>query len=146
MSRPAHRVLYDAECGFCRWSLAWVLRWDRARRLEPVALRDERASALLASIADDERMASWHLVAPDGSVLSAGAATAALLRLLPGGRPLAALGGRFPGALEHAYAWVARHRGAFGRPLGRRAIARAEATIAAREPGAGPRPSSRLGR
>ena len=32
MSRSAgHLVLYDAECRFCCWSLAWLLRWDRAR-------------------------------------------------------------------------------------------------------------------
>jgi predicted DCC family thiol-disulfide oxidoreductase YuxK len=22
-------VLYDADCGFCNWLLAWLLRWDR---------------------------------------------------------------------------------------------------------------------
>ncbi|MGH2986121.1 MAG: DCC1-like thiol-disulfide oxidoreductase family protein, partial [Solirubrobacterales bacterium] len=94
MSPARHRILYDAECRFCRWSLAWVLRGDRRRQLEPVALQDERARALLGAMPEAERMASWHLIGPDGSVASAGAAAAPLLRLLPGGRPLAALADR----------------------------------------------------
>ena len=41
-------------------------------------------------------MASWHLVV-DGDVYSGGAAAAPLLRLLPGGRPLAPSWPRSPG-------------------------------------------------
>jgi predicted DCC family thiol-disulfide oxidoreductase YuxK len=128
----AHRILYDAECRFCRWSLGWVLRWDRRRELVPVALQDPEADRLLAAIARERRMASWHLVTPAGAISSAGAATAPLLRLLPGGRALALLPAAAPALTERAYAWVARHRGALGRRLPDRSLARAGELIAER--------------
>jgi predicted DCC family thiol-disulfide oxidoreductase YuxK len=131
-------VLYDAECRFCRWSLAWLLRWDRARRLEPVALQDERAAALLGGMPESERMASWHLVGREGAVSSKGAAAPTLLRLLPGGAPLAALAERFPAAVERGYARVASVRGRIGDRLGDGALRRADTVIAKRKPG--PRP------
>lgn len=130
-----HLILYDADCGFCRWSLAWILRWDRRRRLEPLALQEDRATELLAPTPEAERMASWHLIAPDGSRASAGAAAGPLLRLLPGGQPLAALLEAAPGLTERAYGWVVANRGRLGRALGERARARADATIARRRPG-----------
>jgi predicted DCC family thiol-disulfide oxidoreductase YuxK len=133
VSAPTHLVLYDAECRFCRWSLAWVLRWDRRRRLEPVALQDPRAAELLSGMGAAERMASWHLIAPGGSTASAGAAAPHLLRLLPGGSVAAALALRSPGAVERAYAWVAGHRGSLGRGLSDGAVRRADALIAERE-------------
>jgi predicted DCC family thiol-disulfide oxidoreductase YuxK len=129
--RP-HLLLYDRDCGFCRWSLGWVLRWDRARLVRPLPVQDPRAVELLAPMDERRRLASWHLVAPDGTVRSAGAAAPALLRLLPGGGPLAALTAALPGATETAYAWIARHRGAVGRRLPARARGRADAVIAER--------------
>lgn len=111
-------ILYDRDCGFCRWATDKLLTWDRRRGLRPVALQDPEAERLLAGIPEDQRMASWHLVTPDGRVRSAGAAAAPLLRSLPGGRPLAALAEGFPTATERLYSWVARHRGSLGRFLG----------------------------
>ena len=66
-------------------------------------------------MSEAERLGSWHFVGPDGEVTSAGAAAAPLARLLPGGRPLAALFDAFPGATERAYGWIADHRGRLGR-------------------------------
>ncbi|MQA74533.1 MAG: DUF393 domain-containing protein [Solirubrobacterales bacterium] len=127
------RILYDRECRFCRWSLAWLLRWDRRGALEPVALQDPGAAELLAGMDEERRMASWHLVGPDGSVASGGIAAAPLLRRLPGGTPLASRVERFPGAVEAAYALVVRHRGRLGRALvGDRALERADRLIAER--------------
>ncbi len=83
-------ILYDADCGFCRWALGWVLRWDRGRRLRPVALQDAEADVLLSEVEPELRMASWHLVDDDGTVRSGGDAAAPLLELLPGGGPAAA--------------------------------------------------------
>jgi predicted DCC family thiol-disulfide oxidoreductase YuxK len=128
------RILYDADCGFCRWTLGWLLRWDRGRRLEPVALQDARAAELLAGLDPERRLASWHLVAADGVVASAGAAAAPLLRLLPGGAPLASLCERAPVAVERAYARVADARGPLGRLLSDCAIARADRLITERQP------------
>jgi predicted DCC family thiol-disulfide oxidoreductase YuxK len=113
-------LLFDADCGFCRWATAKLLRWDRAGRLRPVALHSAEAGTLLASIPAELRGASWHLVA-HGRVRSAGRAVAPLLRILPGGRPLATLADRSPGATDAAYRWVARHRGRLGRIVGEKA-------------------------
>jgi predicted DCC family thiol-disulfide oxidoreductase YuxK len=110
-------VLYDADCGFCRTSLALILMWDRRRRLRPVALQDDEATRLLSGMSADERMDSWHLVTAAGERRSAGAAFEPLLRLLPGGGPLASLAGRFPGAAERGYRWFADHRSPIGRLL-----------------------------
>jgi predicted DCC family thiol-disulfide oxidoreductase YuxK len=133
--RPSHTLLYDAECRFCRWSLGWILRWDRRRSLEPLALQDPAAVEALRGMSEAERMASWHLVAPGGAVTSAAAAAPPLLRLLPGGHPLAALAARLPGPVERTYGWVARNRGRLARPLGERALTRADALIAERRLG-----------
>ena len=126
---PRHAVLYDRDCGFCRWALAVILRWDRRRALRPLALQDREVDELLAGIPAEERMASWHLVDPNGEVRSAGTAAAPLLRLLPGGRPIAALVERFPRASDRAYRWVADHRSWFGRPVTTGAKRRADALI-----------------
>lgn len=103
-------VLYDRDCGFCKWSLDKILAWDRRRRrLRPVAIQSEEGARLLAAIEPQRRLDSWHLVA-DGEIRSAGAAAPRLFEALPGGRPLAALLAAFPGATERAYRWVASHR------------------------------------
>jgi predicted DCC family thiol-disulfide oxidoreductase YuxK len=113
----AHPILYDPDCGFCRVCVAVVLRWDRSGRVRPVALGSEEADALLQGKPEAEWMASWHLVLPDSTVRSAGAAFSPLLRLLPGGAPLARLTDRFPGASERSYRWAARHRTTLGKLL-----------------------------
>jgi predicted DCC family thiol-disulfide oxidoreductase YuxK len=102
-------VLYDRDCGFCKWALSKILVWDRRRRLRPVAIQSEEGNHLLAAIAPERRLESWHLVT-DGEVRSAGAAAPQLFEALPGGRPLAALLRAFPRLTERAYRWVAEHR------------------------------------
>ena len=59
-------VLYDAECGLCKWLLSGLLRWDRAARLHPIALQRSEADDLLRELTPAERMASWHLISPTG--------------------------------------------------------------------------------
>lgn len=111
----AETIIYDPDCGFCRWCLGKVLAWDRHRALRPVALGSEEADRLLAELPGEERSASWHLVDGSGVVNSAGAAFPPLFRLLPGGAPFAAVAGRFPDATERAYRWVAGNRSRWGR-------------------------------
>ncbi len=127
-----HLLLYDRDCGFCRWSMAWVLRLDRRRALEPLAIQDAPARGLLADLDEDERMASAHLVSPSGERHSGGALAAPTLRLLPGGGAPAALAERIPGVVDAVYRFVARNRMAFGRPVTEGAKRRADALIAAR--------------
>lgn len=116
-------VLYDADCGFCRWSLRKILWWDRHRRLRPVALQSPEADRLLPDMDPQTRMGSWHLVDPNGRTHSAGDAVAPLLRLLPGGRPLARVAATFPGATRRAYRWVSSHREGLAKLVGSRACA-----------------------
>lgn len=130
----AWTVLYDDDCGFCRWSLAQLLALDRAHRLRPVALETEEADALLADLTPEERAASWHLVAPSGTRWSAGAAAPPLLRLLPRGRLPANLLERAPGPTERAYRWVADHRSTFSHLISDAAKRRADETITRAEP------------
>jgi predicted DCC family thiol-disulfide oxidoreductase YuxK len=103
-------VLYDADCGFCKWLRVTVLRRDRGRRLRPVALRTPEAAELLSDLIPEERMASWHLISPGGERRSGGAAVPELLRMLAGGRLPAAAFACFPRVTDRGYRWVASHR------------------------------------
>ncbi|HEY2478905.1 MAG TPA: DCC1-like thiol-disulfide oxidoreductase family protein [Solirubrobacterales bacterium] len=146
-------VIYDADCGFCRWSLALLLSLDRPGALRPLPLGTEEADLLLADLTAEERNASWHLVvdadpgaaggareptdpgAPLPTRFSAGAALAPALALLPRGRRAAALVAREPELTERGYRWVADHRGLLGRFVPARARRWADQVIAA---GGGP--------
>jgi predicted DCC family thiol-disulfide oxidoreductase YuxK len=154
-------VIYDNDCGFCRWCLAvllladrdggdgsgsergrpsppnWQLRWGRSAApgaLRPLPLGTAEADQFLADLTADERASSWHLIfdAPSGATrLGAGPALAPTLSLLRGGRLPAALFARFPGATERGYRWVAGHRGSLGRFVPARARRWADRVIAA---------------
>jgi predicted DCC family thiol-disulfide oxidoreductase YuxK len=116
-------VLYDRDCGFCRWATGKLLAWDRRGRLRAVALQDTEAQRLLPGMDRERRMASWHVLGPDGRVWSAGRAVAPLLRLLPAGTPLAAVAAAFPSTTDRLYDWTARHRERLGSLLGARRCA-----------------------
>jgi predicted DCC family thiol-disulfide oxidoreductase YuxK len=133
-------VLYDADCGFCRWALARVLALDRNRRLRPLALGTPTANALLADLTPEQRAASWHLVAPDGRRWSAGAAAPPLLRLLPGGGGAAWALAAAPALTERAYRWVAEHRSLLGRAIPDSAKDRATERIDRHQPRLDPAP------
>jgi predicted DCC family thiol-disulfide oxidoreductase YuxK len=130
-------LLYDADCGICTWFMAKVLAWDRRCRLRPVALQDPEAERLLAGMDEAVRISSWHLVAADGQVHSAGTAFGPLLGELPGGAPLAALASRFPGAAERGYRLVAERRALLGRLVTDGAARRAARRVAERSAGSG---------
>ena len=137
-------VLYDADCGFCTWTLSLLLRWDRAARLAPVALQRPGVADLLVELTPAERMASWHLISPSGERRSGGDALPPLLRALHGGRLPAALFARFPRLCARGYRWVADHRSGLSRWVpapakeraGRRVGARERLCAAARDEGA----------
>jgi predicted DCC family thiol-disulfide oxidoreductase YuxK len=129
---PRVTLLYDSDCGFCRWCLGKVLAWDRRRSLHPVAIQSDEAGRLLAGMPEEARLDSWHLVDADGTVRSAGAAFPGLLRLLPGGAPLAALTARSPRATDRAYRWVAGNRSRWGKLVTEGAKRRADRRISDR--------------
>ncbi len=138
-TRPADTwwVLYDADCGLCAWTVAGLLAWDRGGRLRPGAIQGTDGRRLLADLEEQERLSAWHLVGPDGARSSGGAAIAPLLRLLPGGTPLAAAASLAPGLSERGYRWVADHREGLSRLLPGRAKQRARLAVERAE--AGPR-------
>jgi predicted DCC family thiol-disulfide oxidoreductase YuxK len=110
------RLYYDRDCGFCRWALAWVLRWDRRRRLLPVPIEDP------------SDLDSWHFER-DGRRWSGGRAFAPLLEELPGGGLLAPLARRLEWLLVPGYRWVADHRSALSKLVPWRSRARADALV-----------------
>ena len=116
-----HVLLYDGDCGFCRWSLDKLLSRDRDRRVRPVPLQSAEAEILLKGMDSKTKMASWHLVEPNGDVSSGGAAIPKLLRLFPHGEPLAKAANLAPPLTGIAYRLVARNRTLLGRLIGARA-------------------------
>ena len=116
-------LLYDADCGFCRWSLDKILRRDPDGAIRPVPLQSSEADELLRDMDTETKMASWHLVAPDGRVFSAGDAVPELARRLRGGRPIASVAAMFPKSTDRLYRIVARNRERLGRALGAQACA-----------------------
>lgn len=116
-------VLFDEDCGFCRWAAGKLLAWDRRGRLRPVALQDPEAEQLLAGMDRGRQIASWHLVDLDGRIRSAGRAVAPLLRLLPAGTPLAVVAESFPKTTDRFYDWISRHRERLGSLLGQQRCA-----------------------
>jgi predicted DCC family thiol-disulfide oxidoreductase YuxK len=116
-----HVVLYDEDCGFCRWSLDRLLRWDRRGCLRATPIQSEEGARLLSDLNEHDRLASWHLVTPDGRRYSGGAAASPLAHLLPAGAPVAFLAETFPRSTDRLYRWVARNRDTLGRRLGEQA-------------------------
>jgi predicted DCC family thiol-disulfide oxidoreductase YuxK len=126
-------VLYDGDCGFCKVMLAVLLSWDKAKRLSPVSIQSARGEELLTGMADQDRLASWHLIDAEGTLYSGGAGIPVISGALPCGSPLARLASRSPRATSRIYDWVAAHRVLLGRPLKARPRAWAARVIADRE-------------
>jgi predicted DCC family thiol-disulfide oxidoreductase YuxK len=118
-------LLYDADCGLCKFVVARVLELDRARRLRPVALQDEKATELLPRMSPEERMESFHVVGSDGAVHSAGDGLAALLPPLR----------RYPRLSSRLYRLVADNRDRLGKLLPGFARRQADRRIRARSNG-----------
>ena len=76
---------------------------------------------LAGNLDEQHRLASWHLITPDGRRFSGGAAAAPMARLLPAGAPVAFLAETFPRSTDRLYRWVARNRDTLGRRLGEQA-------------------------
>jgi predicted DCC family thiol-disulfide oxidoreductase YuxK len=111
-------VLYDDDCGFCRWAMAWALRHDRRQRLVAAPIQSPLGAELLGDLAPDRRLAAAHVVGADGRRRSGGAAAAAVLDRLDGTRLLGRLAGSAPGVTGYLYDAVAGRRTAFGRLVG----------------------------
>ena len=109
-------VLYDEDCGFCRWSADRLRAWDRRGRL--AFGRIGEAGAGLAAVPPTERRSSAHAIEPDGRVWSGGAAMTRIAEEVPGGTPVAWIGRRWPRLAELVYGAVASRRDRLGALLG----------------------------
>ena len=98
-------LLYDADCGLCKFVVARVLELDRGHRYRPLALQDPRAPELLPGMGEEQRMESFHVVRSDGTVRSAGDGLAELVPPLK----------RFPRASSRLYRLVAGNRDRLGK-------------------------------
>jgi predicted DCC family thiol-disulfide oxidoreductase YuxK len=122
-------VLYDVDCGFCRWVLGILLAWDARGALRPVAIQDEEGQRLLARLPEEERLQSWHLAFPEGRLESAGPALAHLFDLLPAGAPVAFLARLLGPVTDWSYDTLAANRAVPGRMLPTSAVRRATERI-----------------
>jgi predicted DCC family thiol-disulfide oxidoreductase YuxK len=122
-------VLYDADCGFCRWAMAWALRHDRRHQLVAAPIQSPLGAELLGDLAPDRRLAAVHTVGADGHRRSGGAAAAEVLDRLDGTRLLGRLAHSTPGMTGRLYNAVARRRTAFGRFVGGGARRRADRVL-----------------
>ena len=118
-------LLYDADCGLCKFVVARVLELDRGHRFHPLALQDPRAAELLPGMGEEERMRSFHLVEADGTVRSAGDGLAGLFPPLE----------RAPRLASRLYWLVAGNRDRLGKLLPDAARRQAARRIASRTNG-----------
>lgn len=119
----AATVLFDADCGICTDVARLLARLDRDAQLALVPIASPQGDALLADLPAERRLASMHLVTPDGARRSGGDALAPLLLLVPGLAPLAPLLAACPPVTRRGYDLVARNRHRIGQALGRTACA-----------------------
>ena len=108
-------VLYDRDCGWCRWSVAKVLALDRRGCLLPEPIQGELGALLLEGMPEAQRLASAHAVTPDGRVFSGGDAAAPIAAVLPAGAAPAALLRTFDAGARAVYRLIAGNRARLGR-------------------------------
>ena len=125
-------VLYDDDCGFCRWTVAWALRRDRAGVLDVAPIQSDTGERLLADLDPAERLRAAHVIHADGRRSSGGAALRDVLDALPGTRGRARLAGLSERATELGYRLVANNRSRVSRLVPKAAKARADELLAER--------------
>lgn len=134
-TRPsAVTVYYDADCGFCIWTVALLLRLDRGRRVTPATIQGA-VHGDLATVPADRVMTSFHARADGAPPVSAGAALTVLLCTLGPLRPIGRLTARFPRLTDRAYFAVANRRGRWATLIPERSKRWARRVVAARTPG-----------
>jgi len=116
-------VLFDEDCGLCRWGADKLRAWDRDGALRFAGIGSANGRRMLHGMEMETRSASWHAASENGAVWSAGAALPVIARRLHGGAPIAWLAETFPDTTERLYRWVTAHRLEFGRALGEQACA-----------------------
>jgi predicted DCC family thiol-disulfide oxidoreductase YuxK len=111
-------VLFDDDCGFCRWSADRIRRLDQGGALTFVPIQSDIGSDLLRAVPPGLRLTAMHAVTADGRVWSGGEAVRVMLRELPGGVIASTLAATFPGLTDRLYRLIARNRDRLGTWLG----------------------------
>src|SRR2546426_871404 len=114
-------LLYDADCGLCVVTAAWLAERVPAARLGLLALQHVDSDPEVASaVAGRHLAATIHFVRSDGLVLTGARAVLAAGRLVPKWRLLALLADQPLGhvLLQPLYSQIAAHRRRIGRLLG----------------------------
>jgi len=78
-------LAYDADCGPCTRFKRVIGFLDSYQRINPLPLVKADSEGILDRVPVSRRHRSFHLVGPDGTVLSGAAAIPALVGLLPAG-------------------------------------------------------------
>jgi predicted DCC family thiol-disulfide oxidoreductase YuxK len=123
---PRPILAYDADCGPCTRFRHFVELIDSKGEFDFVSLIEADDSGLLDRIAESERHTSFHVILPDGELLTGPAAIPRLVELLPGGKTLSAMITSIPGGthlVSIVYEGFARgHNGSacrYPRPIAR---------------------------
>jgi predicted DCC family thiol-disulfide oxidoreductase YuxK len=120
MYRPTS-LIYDADCGLCTATAAWLALRVRPDRLRLVPLTEApRDPDLANAVAGRPLIESLHAVRPDGSIVMGARAALEAGRLVPRWNALAILLDHRLGhaVLEPVYRLIARRRHRIGRLLG----------------------------
>jgi len=125
-------VLYDTDCGFCRWTVAIILKWDRAEKLRTAEIQGATGERLLTGMSEATKLASWHFVTEQGEVYSAGSAFPHLFNLLPGGSVFSWLTSVFYRPTEFFYRLVADNRSTLSKFVPKSAKTKADRVVESR--------------
>jgi len=126
------RVLYDADCGFCRWSVAHLLLADKQSALLPLTIQSAEGQKLLSQVPQAERLSSAHCVTPDGHVTSGGAAYAVVAERIPRLVYTSPVAKALPSLVDLGYRGVANNRKLFSRWMTPARLAWADGVISER--------------
>jgi predicted DCC family thiol-disulfide oxidoreductase YuxK len=118
MGSSSVTILYDDDCGFCRWSADRIRRLDGRGVLAFVPIQGEVGADLLEAVPPQLRLATMHAVTLDGRVWSGGEAARVILEELPGGVFLSHVAAAFPELTDRVYRFVAANREVFSGWLG----------------------------
>lgn len=112
-----HWVLWDGDCGFCRRTIHWVERRDRAGQFHPMPAQETPSPPMTPELRRACERAV-HLITRDGRLLRAGRACLFILERIGWGWMARVLSWPpFVWAVELVYWIVARNRGLFSRVL-----------------------------
>src|ERR1700730_8717211 len=112
---PRPLLLFDRDCGFCRF---WVTRWQATMRDRVDFAPAQQEASRFPQVTEEAWKRSVQLVTPEGKVYGGAEAVLRTLACIPERRWVLAVYRHLPGARpvsEAAYRLVADHRGFFSK-------------------------------